>query len=42
LWVVAGALGLTFLATFLLPMHARPEEETAPEGAEAPSAAATV
>ena len=29
LWVEVGLLGLTFLATFLLPMHARPEEETA-------------
>ncbi|TDD37000.1 MFS transporter [Actinomadura sp. KC06] len=27
LWVEAGLLGLTFLAAFLLPMHARPEEE---------------
>jgi EmrB/QacA subfamily drug resistance transporter len=29
LWVEVGLLGLSFLATFLLPMHARPEEETA-------------
>ncbi|TYK46119.1 MFS transporter [Actinomadura decatromicini] len=29
LWVEVGLLGLTFLVTFLLPMHARPEEETA-------------
>ncbi|NKZ04430.1 MFS transporter [Actinomadura latina] len=29
LWVEAGLLGLTFLAAFLLPMHPRPEEETA-------------
>ncbi|TMR06461.1 MFS transporter [Actinomadura soli] len=29
LWVEVGLLGLTFLATFLLPMHARPEEEPA-------------
>ncbi|MFA1538668.1 MFS transporter [Actinomadura monticuli] len=29
LGVEIGILGLTFLATFLLPMHARPEEETA-------------
>ncbi|MFG2020416.1 MFS transporter [Actinomadura geliboluensis] len=29
LWVEVGMLGLTFLATFLLPMHARPEEEIA-------------
>ncbi|MGH3240744.1 MAG: MFS transporter [Spirillospora sp.] len=28
LWVEVGLLGLTFLATFLLPMHPRPEEET--------------
>ncbi|MEO3827063.1 MFS transporter [Actinomadura sp. B10D3] len=27
LWVEVGLLGLTFLATFLLPMHPRPEEE---------------
>ncbi|MEU8340775.1 MFS transporter [Spirillospora sp. NPDC048832] len=31
LWVEVGMLGLTFLATFLLPMHARPEEEPAEE-----------
>ncbi|MGI8333205.1 MFS transporter [Actinomadura scrupuli] len=31
LWVVVGAMGLTFLVTFLLPMHARPEEEAVPE-----------
>lgn len=29
LWVEVGLLGLTFLVTFLLPMHARPEEEAA-------------
>ncbi|TYB43007.1 DHA2 family efflux MFS transporter permease subunit [Actinomadura chibensis] len=29
LWVEVGLLGLTFLVTFLLPMHARPEEEVA-------------
>lgn len=29
LWVEVGLLGLTFLAAFLLPMHPRPEEETA-------------
>ncbi|MFG2088150.1 MFS transporter [Spirillospora sp. NPDC048824] len=29
LWVEVGLLGLTFLATFLLPRHARPEEEPA-------------
>ncbi|NDU74067.1 MFS transporter [Actinomadura sp. DSM 109109] len=27
LWVEVGLLGLTFLVTFLLPKHARPEEE---------------
>jgi EmrB/QacA subfamily drug resistance transporter len=42
LWVVVGAMGLTFLVTFLLPMHARPEEETTQESAEETSAAATV
>jgi hypothetical protein len=26
LWVVAGLVGLTFAAAFLLPMRARPEE----------------
>ncbi|MCW2915219.1 MAG: transporter [Actinomycetia bacterium] len=36
LWVVVGAMVLTFLVTFLLPMHARPEEETTEaEAAEA-------
>ncbi|MEU8309549.1 MFS transporter [Actinomadura sp. NPDC048955] len=29
LWVEVGLLGLSFLVTFLLPMHARPEEQTA-------------
>ncbi|GAA1803546.1 MFS transporter [Actinomadura chokoriensis] len=29
LWVEVGLLGLSFLATFLLPMHPRPEEEMA-------------
>ncbi|MBO2459469.1 MFS transporter [Actinomadura violacea] len=32
LWIVVGMLGLTFLATFLLPMHARPEDAEGGEG----------
>jgi hypothetical protein len=39
LWVVVGAMGLTFLVTFLLPMHARPEEEAVPEDAKETSEA---
>ncbi|WP_067458205.1 DHA2 family efflux MFS transporter permease subunit [Actinomadura macra] len=31
LWVEIGLLGLTFMATFLLPRHARPEAGGAPE-----------
>jgi EmrB/QacA subfamily drug resistance transporter len=34
LWVVVGMLGLTFVAAFLLPMHARPEDEDENAGAD--------
>ncbi|MBW8482237.1 MFS transporter [Actinomadura parmotrematis] len=37
-WVVVGMLGLTFVAAFLLPLHARTEEEAAEiEAAAAPA-----
>ncbi|GLZ13274.1 putative actinorhodin transporter [Actinomadura sp. NBRC 104425] len=39
LWVVIGMLGLTFLLTFLLPRHARPDEDAA--GTADPAVAAT-
>ncbi|WP_328594987.1 MFS transporter [Actinomadura macrotermitis] len=35
LWVVVGMLGLTFVVTFLLPMHPRTEEEAAAEAVPA-------